>query len=328
MNTYNNIWKNISRQLKYAKNSPQEADYQSAIYEIITDSDYLGWPIDRVKREYPVQMGSIKKSDIMLLDSDLSPLIAIEVKLSNSASDGIEQLGSYMDRCDPRLEFGITVKDSINLFYDENTGRSIHCINDAAITASFDDPSDIGGTKIVELLSFQNFDVDILKSFCVERLTALRKKSERETKVREIRDLLFGESGKILVKKAICLYLKDNSFIKEEEEDIVDEIMENFSLDTIKKPLNPNYNGTSRSSNINYKFIPSIEGFVEHLKSNICYRHYILRDGSIETQKWSSSGGITAQTVKPNINSTLFYRQNKADIVEIILSPYKDPNRE
>lgn len=32
MNTYNNIWKNISRQLKYAKNSPQEADYQSAIY--------------------------------------------------------------------------------------------------------------------------------------------------------------------------------------------------------------------------------------------------------------------------------------------------------
>ena len=98
MNTYNKIWKNISRQLKYAKNSPQETDYQSAIYEIITDSDYLGWPSDRVKREYPVQMGSIKKSDIVLLDSDLSPLIAIEVKLSNSASNGIEQLGSYMDR--------------------------------------------------------------------------------------------------------------------------------------------------------------------------------------------------------------------------------------
>ena len=118
MNTYNKIWKNISRQLKYTKNSPQETDYQSAIYEIITDSDYLGWPSDRVKREYPVQMGSIKKSDIVLLDSDLSPLIAIEVKLSNSASNGIEQLGSYMDRCEPRLVFGITIKDSFNLFYD------------------------------------------------------------------------------------------------------------------------------------------------------------------------------------------------------------------
>ena len=180
MNTYNKIWKNISRQLKYAKNSPQETDYQSAIYEIITDSDYLGWPSDRVKREYPVQMGSIKKSDIVLLDSDLSPLIAIEVKLSNSASNGIEQLGSYMDRCEPRLVFGITIKDSFNLFYDENTGRSIHSIKDAAITASIDNPSDIDGIKLVELLYFQNFDVDILKAFCGERLTALHKKSERE----------------------------------------------------------------------------------------------------------------------------------------------------
>ena len=59
MITCNKIWKNISRQLKYAKNSPQESVYQSAIYDIITDSDYLGWPVDRVKREFPVQMGSI-----------------------------------------------------------------------------------------------------------------------------------------------------------------------------------------------------------------------------------------------------------------------------
>ena len=328
MNTYNNIWKNISRQLKYAKNSPQEADYQSAIYEIITDSDYLGWPIDRVKREFPVQMGSIKKSDIMLLDSDLSPLIAIEVKLSNSASDGIEQLGSYMDRCDPRLVFGMTVKDSINLFYDENTGRSIHYINDAAITASFEDPSNVDGIKLVELLSFQNFDVDILKSFCAERLAALRKKAKREMKIREVRKILTGDSGISLIRKAICQYLKDNNLIEEGEEDIVDEIVEPHSLIAVNKQLNLNSNGTSRLSKINYKFIPSIEGFVEHLKSNICYRHYILSDGSIETQKWSSSGGITVQTVKPNITSTPFYRQNKADIVEIILSPYKDPNRE
>ena len=328
MNTYNKIWKNISRQLKYAKNSPQETDYQSAIYEIITDSDYLGWPSDRVKREYPVQMGSIKKSDIVLLDSDLSPLIAIEVKLSNSASNGIEQLGSYMDRCEPRLVFGITIKDSFNLFYDENTGRSIHSIKDAAITASIDNPSDIDGIKLVELLYFQNFDVDILKAFCGERLTALHKKSERERRICEVSNILSGDSGNVLMRKAIQLYLKENNFIDEGEEDIVDEITENLYLTNFKKQLESKNNETTRSYKFTYKFIPSIEDFVEYLKSNICYRHYVLSDGRIETQKWASSGGITVQTVKPNITGTPFYRKNKTNIVEIILSPYEDPNRE
>ena len=258
MNTYNKIWKNISRQLKYAKNSPQETDYQSAIYEIITDSDYLGWPSDRVKREYPVQMGSIKKSDIVLLDSDLSPLIAIEVKLSNSASNGIEQLGSYMDRCEPRLVFGITIKDSFNLFYDENTGRSIHSIKDAAITASIDNPSDIDGIKLVELLYFQNFDVDILKAFCGERLTALHKKSERERRICEVSNILSGDSGNVLMRKAIQLYLKENNFIDEGEEDIVDEITENLYLTNFKKQLESKNNETTRSYKFTYKFIPSI----------------------------------------------------------------------
>ena len=274
-----------------------------------------------------MQMGSIKKSDIMLLDSDSSPLIAIEVKLSNSASNGIEQLGSYMDRCEPRLVFGITIKDSINFFYDENTGRSIHSISDAAISASIDDPSDADGIKMVELLSFQNFDVDSLKSFCVERLTVLRKKSERERRICEVSDILSGDSGNVLMRKAIRQYLKDSNFIDEGEEDIVDEITENLYLTNFNKQLESKNNETVRTYKITYKFIPSIEDFVESLKSNICYRHYVLSDGRIETQKWASSGGITAQTVKGNITSTPFYRQNKTNIVEIILSPYEDPNR-
>lgn len=328
MNMYKIIWKNISRQLKYAKNSTQENIYQSAIYEILTDCDYLGWPVERVKREFPVQMGSTKKSDIVLLNSDLDPILAIEVKLSNSSSDGVDQLGSYMDRCSPRLEFGIAIKDTFSLFYDENTGGSIHSINDAVISCSFDNPYDEDGIKIVELLSFQNFDVDALTKFCEERLSSLRKKLEREKKVRELSTLLSGDSGKALINKAICQYLRDNNFIVDGEEDLLDEVTINLSTNNrtnkhfaIKPESNRNYKN-------NYKFIPSKEEFVEHLKNNIGYRHYILSDGSVESQKWSSAGGITVDTLNGNVTSTPFYRRNKHNIIKIILSPYEDPNKE
>lgn len=327
MNT-NKIWKNISKQLKYAKLSPSESEYQSAIFEIFTDEDFLGWPVERVKREYPVQMGSTKKSDIMLLDSDFKPVLAIEVKLSKSESDGVEQLGSYMDRCDPRLVFGVSIKDSFSLFYDENTGRSIHSINDAAITASFDDSEDVNGIMLVELLSFANFEVSNLKTVCTERLKALQKKNEYEAKKIEIKSLLSGESGKKLIREAVCQYLKDHKIISEGEECIVEELTETVEIGCSKRVIQPKENGISRLSKINYKFIPSIEDFVEYLKSNICYRHFVLNDGSIETQKWSSSGGITVNTVKPNITSTPFYRNNKTNIIEIILSPFEDPNRQ
>ena len=323
----NKIWKNISRQLKYAKNSPAENDYQSAIYEVFTDEDLLGWPVEKVRREYPVQMGSTKKSDIILLDSDLKPILAIEVKLSKSDSDGVEQLGSYMDRCDPRLVFGISIKDSFSLFFDENTGRSIHSLNDAAITATFDDPNDVNGRKLVELLSYDNFDENHLKSVCTELLTALRKKNEYEEKKLEIKTLLYGNSGKVLIRKAICQYLKDHGIIKDGEEGILDEFTDKIGLIEFKNSVRSQNSGINRQSNF-YKFIPSREEFVEILKNNICYRHYVLSDGSIETQKWSSSGCITVKTVIPNIIGTLFYRNNKANIVEIILSPYEDPQRE
>lgn len=328
MDSYHHIWRRISRHLKVAKNSAKEDNYQLAIYDIFLEPDFLGWPENRVIREYPVQMGSTKKADIVLLNSDLAPILAIEVKVSNSSSDGIEQLGSYMDRCSPRLEFGIAIKDTFSLFYDENTGRSIHSINDAVISCSFDNPYDEDGIKIVELLSFQNFDVDALKTFCEERLFSLRKKLEREKKVRELSNLLSGDSGRTLINKAICQYLKDNNFIVDGEEDLLDEILVKLPQISSKVEFSLVNTEPNRISKINYKFIPSMEEFVEHLKNNICYRHFILNDGRVETQKWSSAGGITMQTLKPNVNSTPFYRKNKHNIIKIVLSPYKDPYKE
>lgn len=60
------------------------------------------------------------------------------------------------------------------------------------------------------------------------------------------------------MRKAIQLYLKENNFIDEGEEDIVDEITENLYLTNFKKQLESKNNETTRSYKFTYKFIPSI----------------------------------------------------------------------
>lgn len=324
MNSYNKIWKNISGQLKYAKKTSNEYDYQSAIYDIITDEDYLGWPADRVKREYPIQMGSTKKSDIVLLDSNYEPCIAIEVKLASSTYDGVEQLGSYMDRCNPRLEFGITIKDDISLFYDEDTGRSIHSIDDAILSASLEDSFDVEGIAIVENLSFKNFNEKTFKTYCEEKLIKRKKELDTKNKIRRVSNLLSGDSGKTIIQKALCQYLITENIIDAGEEDIVVEIINNISLNNSGHQSSSVYKG----SHINYKFIPSKEEFVDYLRRGTCYRHFVLSDESIHTEPWKSKGSIIVETLMGNINSTLFYRNNKGNITEIILSPYQDPFKE
>lgn len=138
MTDYKKIWKRIVDILSATMDHSKEIKYHNSIVKVFTDPDYLGWPENQVVSEYPIQMGSTKKCDIVLLDKNIqTPLIAIEVKLSTSSNDGVEQLGSYMDRCNPRLKFGMLVKDSINIFYDEETGRNIKSLADSIFTVPF-----------------------------------------------------------------------------------------------------------------------------------------------------------------------------------------------
>lgn len=97
----------------------------------------------------------------------------------------------------------------------------------------------------------------------------LRKNLGREKKVREISNLLSGDSAKVLINKAICQYLKDKNYIVDGEEDILNEISAKLSQFSNKEEYSPVNAESNRNSKINYKFIPSMEEFVELLKNNI-----------------------------------------------------------
>lgn len=330
MDSNSKIWKFISKQLNIAQNSTVETIYQKTIADIFTDSDFLGWPKEQVIREYGIKMGSTKKCDIVLLDSERIPFIAIEVKLANSPSNGVEQLGSYMDRCTPRLKYGITIKDSINIFYDEETGHSLHSENDAIFSTSFD-LSDSNGEKFVELFKYSNFNFNVFKDFCESRLIEKRQDEVRERKINKIRNILSGGKGNETIKTALCHYLIANGIIEIGEESILDEVIDEFPLTLNSSiPIQDNQYSTQKSNSQNSVpeiiYVPSKEKFVEYLRKQTCYRHFILKDSHPEMEEWKS-GGLDINNLNGNIRSTSFYKKNKNNIVKIIISPYSDINR-
>lgn len=331
MNSIESIWKQISCILKYAQFN-EESIYQAAIAEIFID--YLGWPNERVIREYAIQMGSTKKVDMVLLDSQSQPIIAIEVKCANASSTGIEQLGSYMDRCNPRLIYGITIKDSINLFYDENTGRSLHSLDDAILSCKLNDLTNLDGIKFVELLNYQNFNKNALKSYCENVISNRKVAAERNTKLQEIRELLNGETGRKIIQESICNYLLSAGIIKIGDESIVTEITSDISLnkDVTKDPIFPlakPTHSTAITYEGKYQFIPSKDVFIERINKGIGYKHFVLKDDRIETKPWGPCyGRITSKNLKGNITSCAFYKENKQNIKKIILSIYNDSQKD
>lgn len=204
------MWKSISRYLKVAKNSSKEDDYQSAIYDIFLEPDFLGWPENRVIREYPVQMGSTKRSDMVLLDSNNNPIIAIEVKLADSAHSGVQQLGSYMNGCKPRMKFGLTFKGYINIFYDEDYGHSLNSVDDAVLSAKIGDSDDLNGVEVVDLLYFPTFSLDRLSSFCKNTLDLKRKDELRNQSIRRIREWIESVDKSEILVEALTEYLNSH----------------------------------------------------------------------------------------------------------------------
>lgn len=320
------IWKFIAKQLTFAKCSAKESDYQAAIYDIFIDEDLLGWPADRVIREFPIQMGSTKKSDIVLLDDKHIPLIAIEVKLGDSLTEGIEQLGSYMDRCSPRLKFGITIKNSINLFYDKNTGRSLHSAEDSVLSARIVDCSNNNGQSFVDLFCFTNFSVEKLTDFCETQRVAKQNEEIYNDKVRKVREHLTGENRDVLIKRLLTEYFVSIGIISIDDENVINDA---YISNELQKSANgkPDTIVQKSSSGIEKIFVPTKLLFIERLKKDICYRHYLLRDGSVHTEAWRSGGNITEKNINGNITSGSYYREFKDNIVQIVLSPYSDPNQ-
>lgn len=324
MKELNKIWKMIADLLSATMDHSKEIKFQESIIKVLTDSDYLGWPESRVIAQYPIQMGSTKKCDIVLLDEDLtSPLVAIEVKLATSSVDGVKQLGSYMYNCVPQLKLGMLFKDAIYIFYDNQNGKGIKSFSDAIYVVKFE-PDNLNGEQLVKLFTYNLFSKSEFVSFCEEQLKIKNTEIQKENKIESIRKRLFEDKN--IINEALFQYFVREGAINESERDIIDKVLQ--SNNVVPSNIDENIDAHNYSVNnpkgekIGIKtYIPSKKEFVERLsKEKHGYKYYVFKDGKVIRRDWKSHGGIDESAADGNITSNNFYRKHKNELSEIVLS--------
>ncbi|MDE5989664.1 MAG: hypothetical protein K2H17_09725, partial [Duncaniella sp.] len=167
---------------------------------------------------------------------------------------------------------------------------------------------------------------ETFKDFCESRLFEKQKVNEKKEKISKIQHLLTGTAGNEIIKEAISKYFIDNGTIELGEENIIADVLTTTPLlisPNINSILNKgSFESKSRGITSQIEYMPSKETFCELLKKQVCYRHFILKNGRIETEEWRSRNGLDINTLERNVRSTPFYRKNKENIAKIILSPY------
>lgn len=335
MDQYKRLWKYITKILSLSSKLKNEKMYEKEIIEIFTDSDYLGWPSQRIISQYPIQMGSTKKCDIVLLDEDLkTPIIAIEIKLAISNVDGVKQLGSYMDRCNPRLKLGLLIKDSIYIFYDEDTGRSLESLSDATFSISFDH-KDCKGEDFVRLFHYNNFSFEKIEDLCIMEKLQKESENKRNNKIQTVKKLLSDNS---VLKDALFQYFQNEGLLEKDEIDLLEEALLKPSTESIscaQKPMKietlDDIQGEIVGSNI--KFIPTMKQFVERLSAEKHgYKYFIFNNGEIVKKDWNSQGKIDVTNVISNIKTNSYYKKHRNEIEFVILCHnadlFKESNHE
>ncbi len=119
---------------EYYISSFQEKDRKCNPEEIIRQFLYIklichyGFAQERIRIEYPIQMGSTKRrADIVVLNNEMRPYVIAETKVKITEEDSIGQLQSYINVS--RANYGILASQSGIAFF-QSIHDSLNSIND------------------------------------------------------------------------------------------------------------------------------------------------------------------------------------------------------
>jgi hypothetical protein len=207
------------------KNDISENDFEINIIQalrVLDWKEYLG-DID-IRPSF--QFGAANRAipDFVIKSSTNNKLFVIEIKQPNIplTSSFQQQLFSYMRLL--KLEYGILIGQSIQIFYD---GDLIKQDDPILIENIKFERNSEKGEKFVELFSKDNYNLDSLNKFTLNSIQKINKK----------------EDFKILTSKILSQEFKNNLFnlikqeyISEYDGELIDSVLNKIDLNIIKKP--------------------------------------------------------------------------------------------
>ncbi len=147
---------------------------------------HYGYGLERIKIEYPIQIGSKKgKADIVVFNRDYDPYIIVETKVKETKSSK-NQLHSYINAS--RAEFGILASQSEIKFF-RSLERSLIQIEDIPISDQHMDNMLVGKSPVVDMLEFEKLmQIDDEKSIIIINNKELYVKNEDFSTYKKIRN--------------------------------------------------------------------------------------------------------------------------------------------
>lgn len=256
--------------------------------------------------------------DFVIKSATNQKLFVIEIKQPNIplTSTFQQQLFSYMRHL--KLEYGILIGQSIQIFYDGNLAKQEDPI--LLETIRFEKNNKKGET-FVELFNKENHNLESLKNFTIEALKKINQKQDFKELTKKIISENYTEKLIELIKQdfiseydgeLIDSVLKELKFeINEKYSNIIESEIKNFA-----KPREFNYSSTilpielnpSGESEFKRKLLITKQAFITTYYAN----------GTSERKKWKANSFRETSGVLGNLRSRPEFRNGKWQELGII----------
>lgn len=226
----------------YIENNSTEAEYQR---EIETCLKYLGWRKSNGTLQSQVSLNIGNKNsirpDIVLYKNDY-PVLPIEIKRPGNSCNIYQesQLSSYMRQL--RLNVGLYIGENIQIFYDNPNDKD----NPVSIFKIDIKSDDANGDVFCEILTYNNFELDNLEDFCVDRYNQIKACNSLQQRLSEF--LL--ESN---VNKNIKLLIKEKLEREGFSEDVIENELNEYRFEVYKNRPVSNADKVEYKSDNNHK---------------------------------------------------------------------------
>jgi hypothetical protein len=173
------------------------------------------------------QLGAANRitPDFVIKSSDSRKLFVIEIKQPSIPITSIfqQQLFSYMRQL--KLEYGILIGQTIQIFYD---GVLVEQEDPILLETIRFEKNSAKGEKFVQLFSKENFNTELLKEFTLNAIKKLNRKEERK----KLKSEILSDNYKY---KLIELIKQD--FISEYDGELIDVVLTELDIEIIDKSI-------------------------------------------------------------------------------------------
>ncbi len=168
-----------------------ESDFEQQVVQALRVLNWKEYSGD-IEIRPSFQVGSVNRitPDFVVKSSDGKKLFVIEIKQPNTPLNSRfqQQLFSYMRQL--KLEYGILIGQTIQIFYDGNLIKQETPILLETIKFTKNNEK---GLKFIELFGKENFNQESLTTFTLNELKKINRREEHKILIQNILDKIYQE---------------------------------------------------------------------------------------------------------------------------------------